>query len=643
MRGKCLIAVCNFFLLLLMLMTDVVVCAGNHRRSQGKCKKKSRGAPSEDTLSTTDYFDYVTRAYEIAKGIYEGVELDGEVLRHHSSTFIKDIYRYDDITDAKHRLYLEGMALADVYVRHIYDQNMWRFIYFNLENLLNHDRPTTVIYTLVEHLLRLIGHAERQTNLMREVRVKEEREANGMRPAEYARLKQLLKRPDLWPEDPAIHETLLIPSLNHIRRELILAMLRCYRDVDISDVRRIDMSVNLAARCIREVLQKPEYSMFRRAPFRAIEEINDFFRIYAKLAHILKPNPHLVKGLHLNQFTKRYGTTESDRSPFILDRLSFKLRTLQQSIMEERSKTLHVEMNSLKKAASAEDRAYLLHRIRMRTWQTFVQACEAADAIFETERVFVLLPIPRDDDGKDAALVVGVTDSPSRAFSSPSCVSEEAEEDYEWPLEQPDVEGSLSLEEEAERAELQSSSVENPLSYGSAENVADDERSDLELERRPLASEESLCHHLDSSAYRYTRPEFFWTIPLDKADNNKKQKGKSVQSSTTKRPLMDLVIRKPVMETLCKLAGRIKGGENVKWTSFVTAVEALTGTVLKTGGSTTTVFIPTEKAYPIRVDEPHPLTRLGERLLYLLRKLLFTKYGIDLKLFQPVFVDERDS
>jgi hypothetical protein len=51
------------------------------------------------------------------------------------------------------------------------------------------------------------------------------------------------------------------------------------------------------------------------------------------------------------------------------------------------------------------------------------------------------------------------------------------------------------------------------------------------------------------------------------------------------------------------------------------------------------MMIPTVKGFAVRVDEPHPANRLGVKLLYKLRKLLFRDFGLDVAMFRPLDAD----
>jgi hypothetical protein len=129
-----------------------------------------------------------------------------------------------------------------------------------------------------------------------------------------------------------------------------------------------------------------------------------------------------------------------------------------------------------------------------------------------------------------------------------------------------------------------------------------------------------ICNRLKFTlAFAYSHPETF--LPQRNGRNH------HGQSNTV------VVLRRPQMDTLCRIKGVLEGGKNVKWTDFIVLVESLRGNVKQTGGSTSTVYIPTTMAYPIRVDEPHPSTRLGKKLLFSIRNILFSKFNIDMDAF----------
>jgi hypothetical protein len=129
-----------------------------------------------------------------------------------------------------------------------------------------------------------------------------------------------------------------------------------------------------------------------------------------------------------------------------------------------------------------------------------------------------------------------------------------------------------------------------------------------------------ICH-TGHKRYRYTDSTFFLRL--------------THQHHHRKYSPTELHLNKREMDTLCKIhIGTRAGGPNVSWKSLLRLIYALGGTVRQASGSACTMFVPTRQATPIRVDRPHPSTRLGEYGMYNVQTVLFKKFGIDMKKFE---------
>jgi hypothetical protein len=133
---------------------------------------------------------------------------------------------------------------------------------------------------------------------------------------------------------------------------------------------------------------------------------------------------------------------------------------------------------------------------------------------------------------------------------------------------------------------------------------------------------QSICTSLSrAQMFRYKLAHFFRRSGASTSDLNEKHNIMKVNGRT--------------MLALCQLRGALRGGENLSWSDVVQVVETLGGSVRMKGGSRTTFYIPTQQAYPIAVDRPHPSNRIGHKI-YQLRDVLFSKFGIDVEQFEKV-------
>jgi hypothetical protein len=162
----------------------------------------------------------------------------------------------------------------------------------------------------------------------------------------------------------------------------------------------------------------------------------------------------------------------------------------------------------------------------------------------------------------------------------------------------------------------------------------DDAKEELASPGTPTNKLDNNCHNQAASQFIYADHQFFWQ-PSPVSSSTKRS------GPMRRQPLeQSLIISASNLRLLCRLRGVLDGGPSISWNQLLILIDALHGTAKKNlrGGSAYTVFLPTQTArFPVRLDRPHPSTRLGYKLWLAVRKILFTDYGVDLSQFKAIY------
>lgn len=498
----------------------------------------------------------------------------------------------------------------------------WRYIARSLEAILDHGRPTSAVYELFEHLymsINEIGHETRYRylpDLQRSVtsmRIRERQAQRwaGMLGAREAALQSA--------SSPLLAE---MARFNERMLRHMTTSAQCFDTIDWLDVDAIPDRVREYARAMRHSVEVELTSVY--GVQRLVEDdFLDILRVYAVLAPLFADNTVFLEELRV-RFTRK--PVQLDRRPLATRRGSTggqwqgKLSMI--SRIEYAGSQLASEFMQVLAIQSWRKgtRDYPQHAITNDA-ASYENAAQFEEMVADTH--VLMAHMLRTMDRAVREVLPEYVEIVERRRA---CLKSVCEEDVASTSdsEEPDDTESEVQDQPAKLEEVESTSAVDEDVTTALDSLALDETPQKSPAVPSVPPRHHVCHELKTAtAFRYNDPHFF--NPRLKTDT----------STTIPVPT---IIDRSAMLTLCQLRGTLKGGENLSWTAIVKLITAtLHGTVELKGGSRTTFFVPTPRAYAIAVDRPHPSNRIGHKI-YQVRDVLFKKFGIEIEEFVAVGV-----
>lgn len=531
-----------------------------------------------------DYLELLGRAVEIARASYEGLELEAE------ATNIFDEINYLEVVVGK-------------YTR---DRYSWKYLFTNLNRILEAETPQKSLYLLVEDMY---------TSLHELVL---DQKGEFRQAALNQRLSRRIRK----------HNA----ELSEHHKKLCE---KCDELVDINrELREVFKDLNLCdATHIRHLLRRLR-DIFSQQGLRF-----ESLQVYFYLLTIVQGNERFLNTLCSVTVNESAVKMISSDKNYVIGGISRHFRAIfgpkvvelqlgrdwDQFEKEYRNSDIITSMNcSGEEKDTIASEAVRKVRTAART-ELFNYLYEEMSQFYEKSQKE--LPIDK---------VIGRQNSVKKGANIPFLLLDSMATNTEHGDSNQDNFTRLGVEDETvtpeteQEAILEVAEIEEPEPFQPLIEEGNNLFEDPLMDEDYVAEETGICQNIRRGSYDYSDPEYFWhPVTMSKGKKRKQIVKKSYESVSISSKELDI---------LCRIRGALPGGSNVSWIEFVTIVYALKGTIRKSQrhGSVHTIFIPTRDGhpFPIQVHKPHPSSRLERKTCYVARSVLFREYGIDLSKFQ---------